>query len=210
MQDYVSALTVAQKQIDASLAAGKCVYPSTVDIFAALTACPMDRVRVVILGQDPYIHPNQAHGLSFSVMDGHPPPSLRNIFKRIALTTHQPTTCPDGNLQSWARQGVLLLNTLLTVEAGKSNSHKASAGWPVITSSILKVLSGRPHRIVFMLWGRPAQMFAKGIIDTDRHLVLEASHPSPLGATAFAPVPFNACLHFSQCNQALGDRPIVW
>jgi uracil-DNA glycosylase len=209
---YTTALEKAQKEINNSLMVGRAVYPLPEDVYAALTACPLDKVRVVILGQDPYVERGQAHGLSFSVLDGHPPPSLRNIFKRIAADTQtESTNYHTGDLRSWARQGILLLNTVLTVEEGMPNSHRNQKGWPVLTSAILKLLSDRSHRrLIFMLWGRQAQIFAKNAIDATRHVALQASHPSPLGANSAAPVAFNACTHFSQCNAELGDTAIVW
>lgn len=208
------ALRAAMAQVHVSLDKNKNVYPLAGDVFSALTQCPFDAVRVVILGQDPYIQEGQAHGLSFSVLNGKPPPSLANILKRIAEDTLvQPLLeTRRGNLSGWARQGVLLLNTCLSVQAGAANSHMATDGWPVLTSAIITALSRRRERIVFMLWGRPAQRFADEI-DASRHLVLCASHPSPLGCTAKAPVPFATCTHFSECNaylQTLGQAPICW
>jgi len=209
-----AALRAALEQVHVSLGERKKVFPQVADVFSALAQCPFAAVRVVILGQDPYIQEGQAHGLSFSVMNGKPPPSLANILKRIKENTTVPPVAETqrGNLTGWARQGVLLLNTCLSVQAGAANSHSDAEGWPVLTSAIVTALSRQREKIVFMLWGRPAQRFAEGI-DTSRHLVLCASHPSPLGCTAKAPVPFATCTHFSACNahlQALGQEPICW
>jgi uracil-DNA glycosylase len=189
------------------VAAGKSIFPSADRIFAALDATPPDRVRVVVLGQDPYHGPGQAHGLSFSVPRGVPiPPSLRNIYRAldqdlgIAPAAH-------GDLSAWAEQGVLLLNAVLTVEAGKAGSHQGR-GWEQFTDAIVAALNQRATPLVFMLWGKPAQQ--KGaIIDRDRHCVLEAPHPSPLSAYRG----FFDCGHFSAANQFLvahGLSPIDW
>lgn len=189
------------------VAAGKSIFPSADRIFAALDATPPDRVRVVVLGQDPYHGPGQAHGLSFSVPRGVPiPPSLRNIYRAldqdlgIAPAAH-------GDLSAWAEQGVLLLNAVLTVEAGKAGSHQGR-GWEQFTDAIVAALNQRATPLVFMLWGKPAQQ--KGaIIDRDRHCVLKAPHPSPLSAYRG----FFDCGHFSAANQFLvahGLSPIDW
>ena len=183
------------------------VYPSGPNIFNAFAHCPFDRVKVVIIGQDPYHEPGQAHGLCFSVQDGTPfPPSLQNIFKEITddLGRPRPTS---GDLTRWADQGVLLLNTVLTVRAGQAHSH-AALGWETFTDHVIAVLNeGREH-LVFMLWGSHAQK--KGaIIDRTRHLVLTAPHPSPLSAHRG----FFGCRHFSQANAYLqqhGLPPIDW
>ena len=187
--------------------AGKVVYPPGPQIFAALDATPFDSVKVVILGQDPYHGPNQAHGLCFSVSPGvPPPPSLENIFAELHRDLGLPK--PDhGCLTPWAQQGVLLLNAVLTVEQGIAASHQGR-GWEAFTDAIVaKLNEGREH-LVFMLWGSHAQ--AKGAhVDTKRHLVLKAPHPSPLSAHRG----FVGCAHFSRANRYLalhGIEPIDW
>lgn len=175
------------------------VYPPEADILRAFALCPFDAVRVVILGQDPYHGPGQAHGLAFSVQKGCPiPPSLRNIYREIEadLGIAPP---PDGDLSRWARQGVLLLNTVLTVAAGAAGSHRGR-GWEPFTSRVIAALNGEREGLVFLLWGRDAQK--KGAdIDPDRHLVLTAGHPSPLSIRHF-----RGCRHFSRCNAWLRER----
>ncbi len=186
---------------------GVTVYPPAGQIFAALDATPFERVKVVILGQDPYHGPNQAHGLSFSVPRGIAvPPSLQNIFAEIQRDLGLPI--PDsGCLQSWAEQGVLLLNSVLTVEAGRAGSHQ-SKGWEPFTDAIIDALSQQRLGLVFILWGSYAQ--AKGrVIDRNRHCVLKAPHPSPLSAYRG----FMGCGHFSAANRYLqgeGQIPIDW
>jgi uracil-DNA glycosylase len=189
------------------LAAGKAIYPPSAEIFAALDATPFDEVKVVILGQDPYHGPGQAHGLCFSVQPGVPvPPSLVNIFKEIEsdLGIAPPA---HGCLTHWARQGVLLLNTVLTVERGNAGAHRGK-GWEILTDAIVDQLNRERDGLVFMLWGSPAQ--AKGrLLDTHRHLVLKSRHPSPLSAYGG----FFGCRHFSQANAWLAQRgqaPIDW
>lgn len=191
----------------AELAAGKTIYPPPSKIFAALDATPFNQVKVVILGQDPYHGPCQAHGLCFSVQPDVPaPPSLVNIFKEIDsdLGIAPPR---HGCLTHWAGQGVLLLNAVLTVERGKPGSHQGK-GWEVFTDAVVDLLNREREGLVFMLWGSPAQ--AKGrLLDTRRHLVLKARHPSPLSAHSG----FFGCRHFSQANQWLvqhGQAPIDW
>ena len=156
------------------------IYPKGSDIFAAYNLTPFERVKVVILGQDPYHGPGQAHGLAFSVRRGiaHPP-SLQNIFKEL----HDDLGCDvpiDGTLEKWAQQGVFLLNTVLTVRAGSAHSHKEQ-GWERFTDATIKALSERREHLVFILWGRPAQQKAS-LIDTTRHLIIASPHPSPLSA----------------------------
>lgn len=183
------------------------VYPPGSQIFSALNTTPVDRVRVVILGQDPYHGPNQAHGLCFSVQPGvRIPPSLQNIYRE--LQDDLGVQMPDhGCLTHWAEQGVLLLNAVLTVEAGKANSHQ-NRGWEQFTDQVVKLLNDRCENLVFMLWGSYAQR--KGaVIDRQRHLVLQAPHPSPLSAYRG----FFGCRHFSRTNQYLqqhGFQPIEW
>jgi len=189
-------------------AAGKTIYPPQPDVFNAFRYTELSAVKVVILGQDPYHGPNQAHGLSFSVRPGVPaPPSLVNIYKEL-LTDIPGFTRPDhGCLQSWADQGVLLLNTVLTVEAGKAHSH-ASLGWETFTDKVIEILNDSREGIIFLLWGSHAQKKG-GIIDGKRHAVLKAPHPSPLSAHRG----FMGCGHFSQTNTLLtqrGETPIDW
>lgn len=183
------------------------VYPPGPLMFNALNTTPLDRVEVVILGQDPYHGPGQAHGLCFSVLDGvPPPPSLVNIFKELSsdLGIPRPT---HGNLSAWARQGVLLLNATLTVRAGEAGSHQGK-GWETFTDAAIRAVNERRSGVVFLLWGNYAQK--KGaLIDTTRHHVLKTVHPSPLSASRG----FLGCRHFSKTNellQAQGKPPIDW
>lgn len=183
------------------------VYPPPKLIFNAFDRCPFNAVRVVILGQDPYHGAGQAHGLSFSVPEGvRTPPSLQNIYKEIADDLGHPTS-PNGNLERWAQQGVLLLNATLTVRAGTPGSHQGK-GWEQFTDAVIRSLSDKREHIVFMLWGNYAK--AKGAhIDRTKHLVLEAAHPSPYSAHSG----FFGCKHFSQANAYLaahGMTPILW
>ncbi|MFP1826542.1 uracil-DNA glycosylase [Lonsdalea quercina] len=188
--------------------AGKVIYPPQQDVFNAFRYTEFHDVKVVILGQDPYHGPNQAHGLSFSVRPGVPaPPSLANIYKELASDIPGFEIPRHGFLQSWAKQGVLLLNTVLTVEAGKAHSH-ANLGWETFTDKVISALNSHREGIVFLLWGSHAQK--KGnIIDQQRHHVLKAPHPSPLSAHRG----FMGCRHFSQANHLLeqqGLTPIDW
>lgn len=191
----------------AERARGATIYPPGAQMFAALDATPFDTVKVVILGQDPYHGPGQAHGLSFSVPPGVPvPPSLRNIFTEIERDLG--IAAPDhGCLLPWARQGVLLLNAVLSVQAGQAGSHQGK-GWEGFTDHIVETLSREREGLVFMLWGSYAQ--AKGrIIDNRRHCVLRAPHPSPLSAHRG----FIGCGHFGKANrwlQGQGLAPIDW
>lgn len=191
----------------AELRAGKTIYPPPRCIFAALDATPFDRVKVVILGQDPYHGPGQAHGLCFSVLPGvPPPPSLENIFAEIRRDLG--IARPDhGCLIPWARQGVLLLNAVLTVERGLAGSHQGK-GWEGFTDNVIDHLNRERDGLVFLLWGSYAQ--AKGaLIDAGRHCVLKAPHPSPLSAHRG----FIGCGHFSKTNQWLtehGQAAIDW
>jgi uracil-DNA glycosylase len=183
------------------------IYPPSEDIFNALHYTPLNNVKVVILGQDPYHEPNQAHGLCFSVLPGNPaPPSLVNIYKE--LNTDLGCFIPDnGYLKKWADQGVLLLNTVLTVRAHIANSH-AGHGWELFTDAIIKTVNETDRPIVFMLWGSPAQKKA-ALLDNPKHLVLTAPHPSPLSAHRG----FFGCHHFSTANEFLkknGIEPIDW
>jgi len=186
---------------------GQEVYPPAVSIFKAFDAAPFDTVRVVILGQDPYHGPGQAHGLSFSVPQGvgHPP-SLRNIFKEVRDDTGAPIPV-SGNLEGWARQGVLLVNAVLTVRASQPASH-ANIGWMTFTDAAIQRLSEWREGVVFMLWGKFAQQ-KLSLIDQSKHLVLQSVHPSPFSANKG----FFGCRHFSKANEYLverGQQPIDW
>lgn len=188
-------------------AQGKAIYPPGKDIFNAFTYTPFDAVRVVILGQDPYHGPGQAHGLSFSVPPGvRVPPSLQNMFKEIEGCLGLPR--PDhGCLVPWARQGVLLLNAVLTVEAGQAGSHQGR-GWEGFTDAAIEALNREREGLVFMLWGSHAQRKGQ-IIDARRHKVLRSVHPSPLSAHRG----FIGCGHFAQANaylEARGEVPVDW
>lgn len=183
------------------------IYPSMFDIFNALRYTSYSDTKIVILGQDPYHNLNQAHGLCFSVKKGiRKPPSLLNILRE--QSTDVGTTVPEnGTLIPWAEQGVLLLNTILTVRQGKPMSHKGQ-GWEIFTDEILKQLNKREKPIVFLLWGAPARKKAS-LITNSRHFILEAPHPSPLSAY----YGFFGCKHFSQANNILielGEKPINW
>lgn len=181
------------------------VYPPKEKIFAALEHTPFDKVRVVILGQDPYHGPNQAHGLSFSVEKNVKiPPSLKNMYKELQddLNIPQPT---HGNLTKWATQGVLLLNTVLTVEAGKANSHQ-NQGWEKFTDAIIQKLADRKEPVIFVLWGAPAQKKEKLIGHNSQHTILKAPHPSPLSAYRG----FLGSKPFSKINEILKNNPIDW
>ena len=185
---------------------GIVIYPPGSKIFRAFDLCPLDAVKVVILGQDPYHGAGQAMGLSFSVPEGiAAPPSLKNIFKEIESDLGiRMSGSPD--LEPWARQGVLLLNSVLTVRAGVAASH-AGLGWQNFTDAVIKLISERCEGVVFMLWGNYARSKA-GLIDSGRHLVLQAAHPSPLARGAFF-----GCRHFSQANAYLIRNvrsPINW
>lgn len=180
--------------------AGATIYPAKQNIFAALQATPFDKVSVVIVGQDPYHGPGQAHGLSFSVPKGVDiPPSLRNIFKELHtdIGMPRPTT---GTLTNWAQQGVLLLNALLTVEEGKPAAH-AGRGWEFFTDAIIEQLIKRNHPTVFLLWGAYAQKKFHNLhahINPNKHLILQSAHPSPLSVSGFL-----GCRHFSKANAFL-------
>ena len=183
------------------------IYPPGKLIFNAFNLCPFDKVKVVILGQDPYHEPGQAHGLCFSVMDNVPfPPSLQNIFTEIANDLHKPVPA-SGNLTRWAEQGVLLLNATLTVRAHLAGSHQ-NKGWETFTDDVIKLLSDRKEHLVFILWGGYAKRKA-ALIDSSRHLVLTSAHPSPLSAYRG----FFGNGHFSKTNEYLaahGMTPIDW
>lgn len=180
---------------------GKCVvYPSANDIFNAFHFTPLSEVKVVILGQDPYHGPGQAHGLCFSVKkDIDIPPSLVNIYKELNsdIGCYIPN---NGYLEKWARQGVLLLNTVLTVRAGAANSHRG-IGWETFTDAVIQAVNNEDRPIVYMLWGRPARM-KKEMLNNPKHLILEAAHPSPLSAHKG----FFGTRHFSQANRFLSEN----
>lgn len=182
------------------------IFPPGPKIFNAFDSTPFDRVKAVILGQDPYHRQGQAMGLSFSVPQNTAiPPSLKNIYKEIKRDLNlQPPT--HGDLSAWANQGVFLLNAVLTVEEGKAGSHK-DIGWHLFTDSVIKLLSEERENLVFLLWGNFAKQ-KKTLIDAKKHLILEAAHPSPLAGNAF-----QGCGHFSKTNEYLrqnGIEPIDW
>lgn len=202
-KDYFSDLSQSVKEAYLS----STVYPTPKNVFNAFTLCPFDQVKVVILGQDPYHGPGQAHGLSFSVPEGvRTPPSLLNIYKEIRADVG--TDVPkSGNLERWAKQGVLLLNATLTVEAGNAGSHQG-LGWEQFTDAVIKTISDQKEHVVFLLWGSYARSKAP-LIDQTKHLILEAPHPSPLSAHRG----FLGCKHFSQANAYLenvGIERIEW
>jgi uracil-DNA glycosylase len=202
-QPYVAALrTFLQEE-----KAAHQVFPPGGEMFNALNTTPFDQVRVVILGQDPYHGPDQAHGLCFSVRKGvRPPPSLVNIFKELGTDLGVPRPA-HGQLTSWAEQGVLLLNTVLSVRAHEANSHRGQ-GWERLTDRIIALLNRRREGLIFVLWGASAGKKA-AMIDRERHLILSAPHPSPLSAYRG----FFGCRHFSQINAHLtqcGGAPIDW
>lgn len=183
------------------------VFPEPDEVFAALHLTPLSQVKVLILGQDPYHGPGQAHGLCFSVRKGTPPPpSLQNIFTELHddLGIDRPA---DGDLTSWARQGVLLLNATLTVRAHQAASHQGK-GWETFTDEVIRAVNDRPERVVFILWGNSARR-KKALIDTERHVVIESPHPSPLSAHRG----FFGSRPFSRANEALvaaGRDPVDW
>ncbi len=198
--EALKAFLVEEKKVHA-------IYPKSSNIFAAFDNTPFDNVKVVILGQDPYHGENQAHGLSFSVQDGVPhPPSLQNIFKE--LRDDMGCTIPkSGNLSAWAKQGVFLLNTVLTVRASEANSHR-NQGWENFTDAVIKLLSAHKEHLVFILWGAPAGAKAS-LIDEQKHLILKAPHPSPLSSYRgfFGSKPFSKSNEFLTCK---GIKPISW
>ena len=183
------------------------IYPPSDEIFNAFHFTPLSKVKVLLLGQDPYHNVNQAHGLSFSVKPGQDiPPSLQNIYKELNddLGCYIPN---NGFLKKWAEQGVLLLNTVLTVRAHQANSHKGR-GWEQFTDAVINAVNAQDRPIVYFLWGAPAQK-KKAMLNNPKHLILEAPHPSPLSAYRG----FFGCKHFSRCNEFLvanGVEPIDW
>lgn len=203
-KDYMLSL---QSFLKNEKAFGKIIYPESKNIFSALNHVPFNKVKVIILGQDPYHGPHQAHGLSFSVPDGVTlPPSLKNIYKELFsdLSIQKNNA---GNLSAWADQGVLLLNSVLTVEAGQAGSHQGK-GWELFTDKIIALLNAEQESLVFLLWG--AYAHKKGaVIDAQKHCVLKAVHPSPLSAHRG----FLGCQHFSKTNAYLNSKnisPINW
>lgn len=207
-EEFATPRMKALKQfLVAEKAAGKRIFPKGNEWFRALDLTPLDKVRVVILGQDPYHGEGQAHGLCFSVQPGvRPPPSLVNIYKELKadLGLEPPR---HGFLEHWAEQGVLLLNSVLTVEMGLAASHRGR-GWEEFTDAIIRLINKRAEPVVFLLWGAYAQKKA-GFVDGDKHLILKAAHPSPLSAHNG----FLGCRHFSQANAFLAAHnqpPIDW
>lgn len=188
--------------------AGKSIYPAGKHIFNAYDSAPLDKVKVVIIGQDPYHGPGQAHGLSFSVLPGvKTPPSLKNIYKELVNDIPGFKTPDHGHLQSWANQGVLLLNAILTVRAKEPASHR-KLGWEQFTDATISAISENRENIVFLLWGNFAQK-KSNLIDESKHLILKAAHPSPFSAYNG----FFGCKHFSKANkhlEKLDSAPINW
>ncbi|MBE9583606.1 uracil-DNA glycosylase [Mucilaginibacter sp. JRF] len=187
---------------------GQKVYPKNSDIFNAFNTTPFDKLKVVILGQDPYHGVNQAHGLSFSVQKGiNPPPSLKNIYKELVTDVPGFTIPSHGELTEWAEQGVMMLNATLTVRAGSPGSHQKK-GWEQFTDTVIKTISDQKEGIIFLLWGKFAQAKAE-LIDAGKHHILKAAHPSPYSADSG----FFGCKHFSKTNEILskeGKQPINW
>jgi uracil-DNA glycosylase len=199
--------TQLKEFLQSEKAAGKIIFPKGSEMFNAFNLCPFEEVKVVILGQDPYHGVGQAHGLCFSVPDGIPkPPSLVNIFKELQQDLNQEIP-KSGNLESWARQGVLLLNSILTVAASQAASHQGK-GWEIFTDAVIHALNEHKDQLVFMLWGNYA-IKKSSFVDRKKHLVLTAPHPSPLSAYQG----FLGCKHFSKCNEWLQNhdiKPISW
>lgn len=197
-----------KKKLAEEMKAGIVIYPPAKQIFNAFNLTPFNKVKVVILGQDPYHGKGQAHGLSFSVPSGiKPPPSLINIFKEIESDLNIKISKTNGNLENWAKQGVLLLNVILTVRANSPASHR-DFGWEKLTNATIKTLSDKKEHIVFILWGKFAQE-KESLIDIRKHFVLKAPHPSPYSANSG----FFGCNHFSKTNEYLiktGQTPIKW
>ena len=196
------------QQVEQARLAGQVIYPPQRDVFNAFKLTALENLKVVILGQDPYHGPNQAHGLAFSVRHGvRVPPSLQNMYKELALEYPDFAIPEHGCLEAWAEQGVLLLNTVLTVVATQPNSHR-HLGWEQFTDKVIANISAQCQGIVFMLWGAHAQKKGRHI-DRQRHFVLEAPHPSPLSAHRG----FLGCGHFKQANTLLvnqGKTPVNW
>lgn len=199
---YFKALTAFVKE---EYQRHKC-YPKGQDIFTAFNYCPLPEVKVVLIGQDPYHGPNQAHGLCFSVNDGIPhPPSLKNIFKELEQDIGKPYPA-SGNLESWAKQGVLLLNATLTVREGEAGSHQKK-GWETFTDAVIKAISDNGTNVIFMLWGGYAKKKSK-LIDKNKHHILTSGHPSPLSANRGY---WFGNKHFSKANELLTvlNKPVI-
>lgn len=196
-----------QQRLEAEIDRGHTIYPPQSEIFNAYYQTPLDQVRVVILGQDPYPTPQQANGLAFAVNQGIKlPSSLQNIFKELQQELNIPLP-NHGDLKSWAQQGVLLLNTVLTVRARQVGAHR-NIGWESFTTSTISLLSKEKEGLIFLLWGKDARA-KTSLIDADKHFILEAPHPSPFSANKG----FFGCMHFKQANEILksiGDKPINW
>lgn len=198
-------IRIVMHKIEVLKNTGATIYPFEINVFKAFELCEFDKLSVVILGQDPYHGDGQAHGLSFSVPKGQAlPPSLRNIFKELYDDLHIPIS-KNGNLESWAKQGVLLLNSILTVERNKPGSHR-NIGWEKITDQVIQLISQKKENLVFILWGNFAINKLR-LIDQSKHLVLTAAHPSPLSAYKG----FFGCRHFSKANAYLKrhNKPII-
>jgi uracil-DNA glycosylase len=183
------------------------VYPPVEEVFAAFNCCPLDKIKVVIIGQDPYFNPGQAEGLCFSVKKGIPvPPSLNRIYKVVQKNIPGFVIPKHGSLKEWAERGVLMLNATMTVDKGNANSH-AKFGWQEFTTEVMKILNKERTGLIYLLWGGFAQKKGK-VIDKTKHKVLEAAHPSPLGGSSW-----NDCTHFKQTNDILikdGKEPMDW
>lgn len=196
-----------EQRLATELERGYTLYPPTEYIFNAYAQTPFEQTKVVIIGQDPYHNPNQANGLSFAVNPGvKQPPSLQNIFKEINQDLGTPFP-EHGDLTKWAQQGVLLLNTVLTVRAGQARSHR-KIGWERFTSRTIEQISRQKEGVIFMLWGKDAQAKAE-LVDTEKHFILEAPHPSPYSANKG----FFGCQNFGKTNEilkSLGAKPIDW
>ncbi len=206
-EPFTTYLRALEKSIDSQRNKGIVIFPDEDSMYFAFSVCPFEKVRVVILGQDPYHGEGQAHGLAFSVLDNTPiPPSLKNIFKELHDDVGKAFS-ESGNLESWAKQGVLLLNCILSVEKDKPSSHQG-LGWERFTDAVIKKVSDEHVHVVFLLWGKFAQSKRK-FIDESKHLVLTASHPSPFSARTG----FFGCKHFSRTNEYLVQnkrKPILW
>ncbi|BAP58484.1 uracil-DNA glycosylase [Candidatus Tachikawaea gelatinosa] len=195
--------------LNKELSLGKTIYPKKNDIFNAFKFTPFEKIKVVIIGQDPYYHYNQAHGLAFSVLPTYKPipASLKNIYKEIKNNFNYVNVPNNGYLKKWADQGILLLNSVLTVESGKPNSHK-NIGWEIFTNTIIKIINHYKKKVIFVLWGNYAKRKEK-IIDNTQHFLLKSSHPSPFSANHG----FFGCEHFIKINtllKKLGKKPIQW
>ena len=207
MPYFMELASFLQKEI----AAQKTIFPALPQVFEAFNLCDINQVKVVIIGQDPYHQTGQANGLAFSVAKGQPlPPSLRNIFKELANdkeAAQQSKEKLNGDLSAWAKQGVLLLNTVLTVEAAKPNAH-SNKGWEIFTDQTIRLLNEQEQPLVFILWGKPAQSKIN-LIDTSKHFCIESPHPSPLAAYRgfFGSKPFSKTNNYLK---SLGKAPIVW